>query len=68
MKLIREVVNHPDIKKRYLLLEGVNDMDAVILELCNMERNIELDEDDPENGTYYEAWQVLQKGKFQRNE
>jgi hypothetical protein len=59
MKLIREVVNHPDIKKRYLLLEGVNDMDAVILELCNMERNIELDEDDPENGTYYEAWQVL---------
>jgi len=59
MKLIREVVNHPDIKKRYLLLEGVTDMDAVILELCNMERNIELDEDDPENGTYYEAWQVL---------
>jgi hypothetical protein len=59
MKLIREVVNHPDIKKRYLLLEGVTDMDAVILELCNMKRNIELDEDDPENGTYYEAWQVL---------
>lgn len=59
MKLIREVVNHPDIKRRYLLLEGVTDMDAVILELCNMERNIELDEDDPENGTYYEAWQVL---------
>lgn len=59
MKLIREVVNYPDIKKRYLLLEGVTDMDAVILELCNMERNIELDEDDPENGTYYEAWQVL---------
>ena len=59
MKLIREVVNHPDIKKRYLLLEGVTDMDAVILELCNMIRNKDLDEDNPDKGTYYEAWQVL---------
>lgn len=59
MKLIREIVNRPDIKKRYLLLEGVTDMDAIILELCNMIHNHDLDEDDPENGTYYEAWQVL---------
>ena len=59
MKLIREVVNHPDIKKRFLILEGVTDMDAIILELCNMVHNPELDENDLENGTHYEAWQVL---------
>lgn len=60
MKLVREVVNHPDVKKRYLLLEGVTDMDAIILELCNMVRVPELDENDPELGVHnYEAWQVM---------
>ena len=59
MKLVREVVNHPDVKKRYLLLEGVTDMDAIILELCNMIHNEELDEIDTEKGTHYEAWQVI---------
>ena len=58
MKLIREVVNHPNIEKRYLLLQGVTDMDAIILELCNMERVPELDEDDYDLGTYYEAWRA----------
>ena len=59
MKLVREVVNRPDISKRYLLLEGVSDMDAIILELCNMERIPDYDEDDYELGTYYEAWQTV---------
>ena len=59
MKLIREVVNHPDIKKRFLILEGVTDMDAVILELCNMVRKPEFDENDLDKGTYYEAWEAL---------
>ena len=59
MRLIREVVNRPDITKRYLLLEGVTDMDAIILELCNMIRNPGFDEEDTELGTFYEAWQML---------
>ena len=57
MRLIREVVNNPHITHRYLLIEDVTDMDAVILELCNMVHRHDLDEEDPDAGTYYEAWQ-----------
>jgi hypothetical protein len=60
MKLVKEVANNPHVDKRYLLLEGVTDMDAIILELCNMVRVPELDENDPEKGIHnYEAWQPI---------
>lgn len=56
MKLIKEVipkhkVGYPTLR-RYLLLAEINDEDAKILELCNMERVEEFDK----NGA--EAWMV----------
>lgn len=53
MRLVREVCDNPEAYRRYLLLEGVTDDDAVILNLCNMERQPEFDEDN------YEAWMVM---------
>ena len=55
MKLIKEVVpkeRNGGYPRRYLLLTEVNDEDAKILELCNMERAEEFDK----NGA--EAWMV----------
>lgn len=54
MKLVKEVVpkNYRGYPRRYLLLKGVTDEDARILELCNMNRANEFDTND------CEAWMV----------
>lgn len=57
MRLIKEVCpdNQRGYPRRYLLLTGVSDDDAHILELCNMKRAIEFDDDENE----IEAWMVI---------
>lgn len=57
MKLVKEVCpENQGYPRRYLLLTEVNDEDAHILELCNMERAAEFDDDENE----IEAWMVMQ--------
>ena len=56
MKLVKEVCpENQRYPRRYLLLSEVNDEDARILELCNMERATEFDDEENE----IEAWMVM---------
>ncbi len=53
IKLVKEVCpESQEYPQRYLLLTEVNDEDARILELCNMERAEEFDDEENE----IEAW------------
>ncbi len=49
-----ETSNYPS---RYLLIKGVTDNDARVLEACNMVRTDNLDIED--NGETCEAWMVM---------
>lgn len=57
MKLYKEVCpkNMRGYPRRYLLLQEVTDEDAKILDLCNMERDSDYD-DEKHNA---EAWMVM---------
>lgn len=63
MKLVKEVVpQNGKYPRRYLLLAGVTNNDARILELCNMEHKPEFDiiEVDGNGGEHlHEAWMVI---------
>ena len=59
MKLIKEVTTNPKANKRYLLLDGVTDMEEIILQLCNMERIPEFDEMSVDGIHTYEAWTLI---------
>ena len=57
MRLVEEIDGNRNkgCSRRYLLLTEVSDDDAHILELCNMERAEEFDDEERES----EAWMVM---------
>lgn len=57
MKLLREVCDNAEAYRRYLLIKEVTDDDAVILDLCNMKREPDFDEES--DGVHFEAWMVM---------